>query len=108
MSKKKQAGLRKIDLARRRETWAVINRSAHLRRKKLTGLAAEAQGGLCIYCRQPFSPERPATFEHIVPKSMGGLDLESNCAASCRPCNQERKAKNHGAFLRYKQRQMGF
>lgn len=57
----------------------------------------------CFYCREPFSAERPATLEHIQPRSKGGMDTEMNTCVSCAPCNAERGNRNHGAFLRYKE-----
>ena len=74
------------------------------RRKILRTKAAESQGQKCIYCEAPFTPDNPPTFEHIIPKSKGGLDEPSNCAASCGPCNRERGRHNHEIFMRRKQK----
>ena len=81
-----------------------VKQAGAIRRKKLAQQAAEDQKGHCIYCNAAFTEKRPPTFEHIVPKSKGGLDVASNCAASCFRCNQERGTANHDAFRRYKQR----
>lgn len=47
----------------------------------------------CEYCRSQagFSPD-PFSVEHIVPRSRGGTDEESNLALSCQGCNNFKHA----------------
>jgi len=46
---------------------------------------------LCEYCH---SPERSSadmfTIDHLIPKSLGGLDELNNLALACRRCNERR------------------
>jgi 5-methylcytosine-specific restriction endonuclease McrA len=54
------------------------------------------QNNLCHLCGQPMkaptavSHPRAATFDHLVPRSKGGRDCESNGAAAHYECNQAR------------------
>ena len=49
---------------------------------------AERAGHRCEYCRAPeVIFNFPFEVEHIVPPGRGGVDVESNWALSCRPCN---------------------
>jgi 5-methylcytosine-specific restriction endonuclease McrA len=43
----------------------------------------------CQYCMQQFSP-RELTFDHVVPKSQGGLVNWENIVAACAPCNRKK------------------
>ena len=55
---------------------------------------AEQQNWRCCYCGvrmdglRGFDPTAP-TFEHIVPRSKGGLDVIDNVVIACRRCNVE-------------------
>lgn len=40
----------------------------------------------CQYCGQSF-PARELTFDHVMPRSRGGLTEWSNVVAACSPCN---------------------
>jgi 5-methylcytosine-specific restriction endonuclease McrA len=40
----------------------------------------------CQYCGQHASAE-DLTFDHVIPKSMGGLTMWENVVAACEPCN---------------------
>ena len=53
---------------------------------------AEAQNWRCCYCgvRMAASGNRRATFEHILPRALGGSDLIGNLAISCYSCNNKR------------------
>lgn len=86
------------------KVWAKICAGKH--RANLRRGCVHEQGGRCIYCARPFTEDRPATLEHIVPVSKGGGDWKSNVAASCLPCNRERRNGSHEAFMRYKRAQM--
>ncbi len=44
------------------------------------------QGGLCLYCDKPLTPEQ-ATIDHVKPKSKEGSKKFKNLAAACSPCN---------------------
>jgi 5-methylcytosine-specific restriction endonuclease McrA len=80
--------------------------------RKARRRAMQAQGGRCIYCRQPMWDDRPDAFckayglpgrralsfrctaEHLVARGEGGPDSPENIAAACRFCNHQRhKAK---------------
>lgn len=66
------------------------------------------QDGKCCYCKQQMwifgvhkkgNKHRQATIEHIIPKSLGGLETEkSNMACSCRQCNINRDIIDHETF----------
>ena len=57
---------------------------------------AEAQNWRCCWCHQPMALERKrpdsATFEHIVPRCMGGPDRIENVVIACNDCNNRRPA----------------
>ena len=40
----------------------------------------------CQYCMEQFSP-RELTFDHVIPKSQGGLANWENITTACMPCN---------------------
>jgi hypothetical protein len=45
----------------------------------------------CEYCRSPeFVSADRFTLDHILPQSLGGLDLLENLALACRRCNERR------------------
>lgn len=56
---------------------------------------AEAQNWRCCYCGVCMAaPDgRRATFEHVLPRSLGGSDLIGNLAISCHDCNNKRGAQ---------------
>lgn len=64
------------------------------RRKKFRDRLFEAQKGLCFYCNRPMligeehckSPAY-ATYEHVIPRKLGGLDNKSNIVLACHRCN---------------------
>lgn len=41
----------------------------------------------CYYCRKPFTAERKATLDHVIPLAKGGAHDISNLVLACRPCN---------------------
>jgi hypothetical protein len=43
----------------------------------------------CQYCLKHLKPGQ-ATVDHLLPKSMGGLSLFTNCVASCYDCNNKK------------------
>lgn len=65
------------------------NQSARRERRKILW---RDQGKRCCWCGTKITFTM-TTFEHMLPRGMGGLNLPSNLAASCRPCNAERGAE---------------
>lgn len=70
----------------------------------------KAQGGLCYYCAKPtrfviYPPghtprKRDATLDHVIPKSLGGVNApRKNCVMACLQCNHERGTKDARLFL---------
>lgn len=59
-------------------------------RKKARILAA--QGGCCKYCGKRLAIEK-ATFDHVVPKCLGGAGAQTNLVVSCGPCNFKKANK---------------
>lgn len=45
--------------------------------------------GQCQYCQRPVG-RREVTYDHIVPRSRGGLTAWENIVIACRPCNQKK------------------
>lgn len=43
----------------------------------------------CQYCGRPFATE-DLTFDHVIPKSRGGLTTWTNVVAACGPCNSRK------------------
>ena len=44
----------------------------------------------CAYCGDK---KGPFEADHVLPKSRGGLDIESNLVCACRSCNRSKKDK---------------
>lgn len=71
------------------------------RTKKRYFLLANRDGGEhCFYCKHPLKYKketekyRKATFDHVIPVSLGGRTYAlENLVLSCAPCN-EKKANN--------------
>ena len=56
---------------------------------------AEAQNWRCCYCgcrMDKTERRREPTFEHVIPRALGGSDDESNLVIACCACNQDRGA----------------
>ena len=49
-------------------------------------------GGRCSYCGQNI-PLAKASYDHIVPKSQGGVTSWNNVAIACLPCNSKKDAR---------------
>jgi hypothetical protein len=49
----------------------------------------------CVYC----GSGGPFHCDHIVPKSRGGLDVESNLATACIPCNLSKGARTPDEWM---------
>lgn len=50
----------------------------------------ERDGHRCVECGRPESEENPLTIDHIIPRSRGGTDAETNLQTMCFRCNQEK------------------
>lgn len=61
---------------------AVSSKTRRVWRSDLTRI----QRGLCAACARA----RPLTFEHVVPKGMGGSNGQQNLIMTCQPCNSAR------------------
>ncbi|MEO5336689.1 MAG: HNH endonuclease [Magnetospirillum sp. WYHS-4] len=46
----------------------------------------------CQYCGRPFASE-DLTFDHVVPRSRGGLTTWNNVVAACAPCNSRKGSR---------------
>lgn len=55
------------------------------------------QNGKCWLCDKPLR-KREATFDHLVPKSMGGLNSLANLRLAHRECNASRDSNMHPVF----------
>lgn len=60
-------------------------------------------GGRCWYCGTSLSQ---ICIDHVIPKSRGGSDDESNLVFSCRGCNSSKRTKNLEEFRTYMQRKV--
>lgn len=66
---------------------------------------AALDGWTCHYCAAPLAwrhdsiHERP-TVDHVVPTSLGGLDVIENKVLACRSCNSSKGTRPYLAFLR--------
>lgn len=49
-------------------------------------------GGKCVYCKRPLKTQE-VTFDHLIPKSKGGMNGWSNFVCSCVPCNTKKADK---------------
>ena len=61
---------------------------------ELRRLVMQRAGNRCEYCGAPvnFSSDT-FTFDHIVPRSLGGLTTADNLALACFSCNQHKAAR---------------
>lgn len=57
-------------------------------------------GGRCVYCRRPASPERPLTREHVIPQARGGKRKDVRVIVpACARCNHRRGCRELVVFL---------
>lgn len=56
------------------------------------------EDGRCFWCETPLRYEY-STLDHIVPRSRGGSNEQTNMVLSCRPCNNERDVMPAETFL---------
>lgn len=52
----------------------------------------------CHYCGQRITSET-LTFDHIIPRSLGGGNFISNLLLACQPCNGKRGNKPYAEFV---------
>ncbi len=88
-----------------------LSGSSNAKRRRLKKIHTKANG-LCMWCGEKtflwweidkdefliWSPLRQATFEHIVPRSMGGNNLDVNGGCACDECNTYRKNISYNSF----------
>jgi 5-methylcytosine-specific restriction endonuclease McrA len=53
----------------------------------------------CVYCGDT---DGPFEVDHVMPKSRGGLDVETNLVCACRSCNRSKKDKTPEEWGGYK------
>jgi 5-methylcytosine-specific restriction endonuclease McrA len=56
----------------------------------------EAQGGLCVWCKQPLTGPEDGELDRIIPGKEGGRYNLANLVLACCSCNQE-----HGHDVRH-------
>lgn len=61
-------------------------------RMRKKGRILAAQNGCCKYCGKPLAIKK-ATFDHVVPKALGGVGAQTNLVVACRPCNEKKANK---------------
>jgi 5-methylcytosine-specific restriction protein A len=61
--------------------------------RKLREVVMHRDGGLCQACAERGLVTRATEVDHIVPKSQGGSDDESNLRALCRACHDEKSRR---------------
>ena len=68
----------------------------------------ERDGFACVYChRARWSLSEPLQLDHLVPYSLGGLDVPANLVACCQRCNASRGAKSVAAWAVYAAKRFG-
>jgi hypothetical protein len=45
--------------------------------------------GTCQYCAKKLTPSQ-ITIDHIIPRSLGGINSYTNCVVSCQECNSKK------------------
>lgn len=56
-------------------------------------------GHACVYCGATTeSTGCPTQLDHLLPRSLGGLDTATNLVVACRSCNSRRKALTLSAW----------
>lgn len=97
------------------ESITCITSMTHDVRTALVKKLAEAQNNLCPYCQFPMAIPSVAesvkgsnlmTIEHVIPRSLGGTDEETNLVAACKKCNSMRSNYDHLIFARIIQNEL--
>lgn len=58
---------------------------------------------ICQYCQNHFHPDE-LTFDHLVPRSLGGKTNWENIVSACLPCNQKKANHTHMKPMRQPRR----
>lgn len=58
-------------------------------------------GKFCYYCRTPLN-QKNLTFDHRIPKILGGPDSIWNLVPACKRCNEEKGSLTDVEFLKQK------
>lgn len=73
-------------------------------RKRLGKMIARIEardGGRCVYCgRTAIETGHAMQFDHLVPRSEGGLDVAENLVCACINCNSSRQNLGLAAWCR--------
>jgi hypothetical protein len=56
-------------------------------------------GGRCAWCGAEVW-RRDLTFEHVLPRSSGGVTIAENALVACKPCNRARGSRPVVAYVR--------
>ena len=76
---------RQIRRERRRQRKKQARTNAQLKRR----LFGDMCFAPCCYCLNVFFMDK-LTIEHVIPRSLGGTNDDSNIALACAPCNNEK------------------
>ena len=76
----------------KKKQWKKENREQKRMQRKL-----RESIGFCVYCGLEAD-----TIDHIIPKSRGGSDEESNLTAACFFCNQEKADMTYDEYMAYR------
>jgi predicted phage replisome organizer len=87
----KHQSLDQLELAREQTRKRVAK---HRARQKEILLGTGATEKNCVYCG-----EKATTIDHVIPKTLGGLDTKDNIVPCCLSCNQQKNDHELGRFL---------
>lgn len=62
----------------------------------------ERDGFRCHYC----GADTPLTVDHIVPRSRGGSEADSNLVTACRSCNSSKRNKSYDEFIEWREAEL--
>ena len=69
---------------------SVIARNSYVNVKSIMKLKRESlyyrDHGICVYCEQPLTV-REVTYDHVIPKRLGGRKVWENVVSACSRCN---------------------
>lgn len=66
----------------------------------LRRLVTQRAGNRCEYCGAPANYSSDTfTFDHILPRSLGGLTAADNLALACFSCNQHKSVRTTATYL---------
>lgn len=55
----------------------------------------------CVYCGKNYELHE-LTLDHVIPRTFGGEDLQSNLVPACKRCNQDKGSNNWLKWMRSK------